>query len=413
MDRVIFHCDLNAFYASVELLSYPHLWDVPVAVCGDPSARHGVILAKNEPAKALGVKTAETIWQAKRKAPDLVLLPAHHDKYRYYSKLAGEIYRRYTDLVEPFGIDESWLDVTGTIHLFGGDPVALAHRLREEMKRELGLTISVGVSFNKVFAKLGSDYKKPDAVTVISRENYRALVWPLPVTDLLFVGRASAKILAAHNIRTIGDLASADREELLRLLGKNGGQLHDYATGAEHSPVRPAGTAPPPKSVGNGLTFRRNLVGEEEIRAGVQMLSERVAMRLRRHEMKCTTVQVAIRSPEFKTVSRQKRTDAPTNVSREIVRCAMALIESCWTWTSPVRAITITAVGLLPEEEAGDQLDLFTPEASEKREKQEKLERAMDELRDKYGRHVIRFASNQTKAAREIRGDRMEEPEEL
>lgn len=411
MDRIIFHCDLNAFYASVELLSYPHLRQLPVAVCGDPNARHGIILAKNEPAKALGVKTAETIWQAKRKAPDLVLLPAHHDKYRYYSKLAGDIYRQYTDLVEPFGIDESWLDVTGTLHLFGGDARALANRLREEMKRELGLTISVGVSFNKVFAKLGSDYRKPDAVTVISRENYRSIVWPLPVTDLLFVGRASAKILAAHHIHTIGDLAAANREELIRLLGKNGGQLHDYATGAEHSPVRPAGMAPPPKSVGNGLTFRRNLNGEEEIRAGVQMLSERVAMRLRRHEMKCTTVQVAIRSPEFKTVSRQKRTGAPTNVSREIIRCVMELIEGCWNWTSPVRAITITAVGLLPEEEAGDQLDLFAPGASEKREKQEKLERAMDQLRDKYGRNVIRFASNQTKAAQEIRGDQMEERE--
>ena len=411
MDRIIFHCDLNAFYASVELLSYPHLRQLPVAVCGDPNSRHGIILAKNEPAKALGVKTAETIWQAKRKAPDLVLLPAHHDKYRYYSKLAGDIYRQYTDLVEPFGIDESWLDVTGTLHLFGGDARALADRLREEMKRELGLTISVGVSFNKVFAKLGSDYRKPDAVTVISRENYRSVVWPLPVTDLLFVGRASAKILTAHHIHTIGDLAAANREELIRLLGKNGGQLHDYATGAEHSPVRPAGMAPPPKSVGNGLTFRRNLMGEEEIRAGVQMLSERVAMRLRRHEMKCTTVQVAIRSPEFKTVSRQKRTDASTNVSREIIRCVMELIEGCWNWTSPVRAITITAVGLLPEEEAGDQLDLFTPGASEKREKQEKLERAMDQLRDKYGRHVIRFASNQPKAAQEIRGDQMEEGE--
>ncbi|MDO4516583.1 MAG: DNA polymerase IV [Bacillota bacterium] len=414
MDRIIFHCDLNAFYASVELLSYPHLRQLPVAVCGDPGSRHGIILAKNEPAKALGVKTAETIWQARRKAPDLVLLPAHHDKYRYYSKLAGEIYRRYTDLVEPFGIDESWLDVTGTIHLFGGDPVALANRIREEMKQELGLTISVGVSFNKVFAKLGSDYKKPDAVTVISRENYRDLVWPLPVTDLLFVGRASARTLEAHNISTIGELAAADREELIRLLGKHGGQLHDYATGAERSPVRPAGTAPPPKSVGKGLTFRRNLTGEEEIRAGVRMLSERVAMGLRRHGMKCTTVQVAVRSPEFKTISRQRGTDAPTNVSREIMACAMDLIGRCWSWTSPVRAITVTASGLLPEEEAGDQLDLFTPGASEKREKQEKLERAMDRLRDKYGRHVVRFASNQTEAAREIRGDRTgEEPEDL
>ena len=283
LDRIIFHCDLNSFYASVELLGYPELRDKPVAVCGDPKSRHGIILAKNEPAKAKGVRTAETIWQAQRKCPGLVLLPAHHDKYRYYSQLAREIYLRYTDLVEPFGIDESWLDVTGTIHLFGGDPVALADRIRAEMRRELGLTISVGVSFNKIFAKLGSDYKKPDATTVISRENYQSLVWPLPVTDLLFVGRASAKTLARCGIRTIGDLARTPRENLVRLLGKNGGQLHDYAAGTEHGPVRPAGSTPPPKPVGNGLTFRRNLVGEEEIRAGVQMLAQRVAARLRGH----------------------------------------------------------------------------------------------------------------------------------
>ena len=364
MDRVIFHCDLNAFYASVELLQYPQFRTAPVAVCGDPSARHGIILAKNEAAKAFGVKTAETIWQARRKCPDLILLPAHHDKYRYYSKLAGEVYTRYTDLVEPFSIDESWLDVTGTLHLFGGDPVALANQLRDVMKQELGLTISVGVSFNKVFAKLGSDYKKPDATTVIWREDVPRLVWPLPVTDLLFVGRASARVLEKAGIRTIGDLAAAPRDQVERLLGKHGGQIHDYATGEDRSPVRPAGEVPPPKSVGNGLTFRRNLVGEEELRAGVYLLAERVALRLRRHQMKCTTVQVALRSPEFKTIQRQKATPAPTNVSRVIAQCVLELMEAAWHPASPLRAMTITAAGLLPEEEAGEQLDLLAPQAS-------------------------------------------------
>ena len=185
MDRVIFHCDLNSFYASVELLDHPELRHLPVAVCGDPASRHGIILAKNEPAKAFGIKTAETIWQARKKCPRLVLLPAHHDKYREFSRQVNQLYQEYTDLVEPFGIDESWLDVTGSLHLFGGDPLALAHQLRRRVRGELGLTISVGVSFNKVFAKLGSDYKKPDAVTLISPDNFRALVWPLPVTDLL------------------------------------------------------------------------------------------------------------------------------------------------------------------------------------------------------------------------------------
>ena len=405
MDRVIFHCDLNSFYASVELLSYPELRQRPVAVCGDPAARHGVILAKNEAAKAMGVKTAETIWQAKRKCPDLTLLPAHHDKYRYYSRLAGELYGRYTDLVEPFGIDESWLDVTGTLHLFGGDPRALADRLRDEMKEALGLTISVGVSFNKVFAKLGSDYKKPDATTVIRRQDVPAIVWPLPVTDLLFVGRATAAALASRGIHTIGDLAQADRGSLERLLGKHGLQLHDYATGAEHSPVRPAGERPAPKSVGNGLTFRRDLVGQEEIGAGVQLLAERVAARLRRHGLKCVTVQVALRSPEFKTVSRQKAAPSPTNVSRVIGQCAMELIEGAWSWTAPLRAMTITAAGLLPEEEAGEQMDLFAPQAARQRQRQEKLERAMDQLRDRYGTDVIGYASHRTPTARQIAGD--------
>ena len=169
MERVIFHCDLNSFYASVELLSHPELRHLPVAVCGDPKSRHGIILAKNEPAKRFDVKTAETVWQAKKKCPDLVLLPAHHEKYRDYSRRVNGLYQQYTDLVEPFGIDESWLDVTGTLHLFGGDPKALADEIRSRVRRELGLTISVGVSFNKVFAKLGSDYKKPDATTVITR----------------------------------------------------------------------------------------------------------------------------------------------------------------------------------------------------------------------------------------------------
>ena len=193
MDRIILHCDLNGFYASVELLSHPDLREVPMAVCGDPASRHGIILAKNEPAKRFGIQTAETIWQAKKKCPDLVLLPPHHDLYRVYSKKVNAIYDEYTDLVEPFGIDESWLDVTHTLHLFGGDAKALADALRQRMKRELGLTLSVGVSFNKVFAKLGSDYKKPDATTVISQENWREMVWPLPVGDLLFVGQAARR----------------------------------------------------------------------------------------------------------------------------------------------------------------------------------------------------------------------------
>ncbi|MBO5917332.1 MAG: DNA polymerase IV, partial [Oscillospiraceae bacterium] len=208
MERVIFHCDLNSFFASVELLDHPELRHLPVAVCGDPEGRHGIILAKNEPAKAVGVRTAETIWQAKRKCPELVLLPSHHDRYREFSRRVNAIYEEFTDRVEPFGIDESWLDVTGKLHLFGGDAQALADRIRARVRTELGLTVSVGVSFNKVFAKLGSDYKKPDATTVIGREDVERMVFPLPVTDLLFVGRAAAQELARYGVHTIGQLAA-------------------------------------------------------------------------------------------------------------------------------------------------------------------------------------------------------------
>jgi len=259
MDRIIFHCDCNSFYASVELLGRPELRHLPVAVCGDPESRHGIILAKNEAAKTFGVKTAETIWQARKKCPELVLLPAHHRRYAEISKKVNSIYEEYSDLVEPFGIDESWLDVTGSVHLFGGDPVALADTLRERIRAEVGITISVGISFNKVFAKLGSDYKKPDATTVISRENFQELVWPLPVTDLLYVGHAAKNAFQRFRIATIGELAVFDKDALFTILGKNGVQLHDFANGLDTSPVAPARQSAVPKSVGNGLTFPRNL----------------------------------------------------------------------------------------------------------------------------------------------------------
>ena len=393
MDRTIFHCDLNSFYASVELLDYPELRHLPVAVCGDPESRHGIILAKNEPAKAFGVKTAETIWQARKKCPDLVLLPAHHSKYRDFSRRINQLYQEYTDLVEPFGIDESWLDVTGTLHLFGGDPHALADQLRDQVRSRFGLTISVGVSFNKVFAKLGSDYKKPDATTVITRENYRAIVWPLPVTDLLYVGRAAAQTFQKFDIRTIGDLARFDRESLFTLLGKNGAQLHDFACGLDDSPVAPAAQYTPPKSVGNGLTFSRNLQGREEIRAGILQLSDQVAVRLRRHHMKCQGVSLSIRDPGFRDISRQRRLDPPTSLAREIAQIAVELAESCWNMDSPVRALTVTAIYLIDEKEAGAQLDLLAGDEDRKRERLERLEGTLDMIRAKYGKGAITSAS--------------------
>ena len=365
MDRTILHCDLNSFYASVELLSLPELRESgkPVAVCGDPDSRHGIILAKNEPAKAMGVKTAETIWQARQKCPGLVLLPAHRDQYRKYSRMVNAIYDRFTDLVEPFSIDESWLDITGSMHLWGGDGKAIADRIRETVKAETGLTVSVGVSFNKVFAKMGSDYKKPDATTVITRENFRQLLWPLPVTDLLFVGGAAAKVLRGYGVQT------------------------------EHEPVIPARDLPPPKSVGSGLTFRRNLLGLEDVRAGLSALSDEVAARLRRHGLKCTTVQITIRDPSFRDICRQKRLPAPTYVSRDISGAALELLLDAWNLKLPIRALTVTGQNLVDEADAGEQLDLFAAGAAPHRDKLERLERTMDKIRDKYGGGAITFAS--------------------
>ena len=393
MDRVIFHCDLNSFYASVELLEHPELRHLPVAVCGDPKSRHGIILAKNEPAKLFGVKTAETIWQAKRKCPDLVLLPAHHKKYRELSRQVNQLYQEYTDLVEPFGIDESWLDVTGSLHLFGGDAGGLADHLREDVKSRFGLTISVGVSFNKVFAKLGSDYKKPDATTIIDPDNFQKIVWPLPVTDLLYVGRSAARTFEKFGIQTIGQLANFDRETLFTLLGKTGVQLHDFACGLDRAPVAPADRYEPPKSIGNGYTFPQNLTGREEIRAGIAQLADQVAVRLRRCNMKCQGVSLSIRDPSFRDLSRQQRLDPPTDLARELTQASMTLAEHCWNWDSPVRALTVTAIYLIPADEAGAQMDLLAGEKEQKRERLEKLEGAMDAIRAKYGAGAIAPAS--------------------
>lgn len=388
-DRVILHCDLNCFFASVELLSHPEIQDLPVAVCGDPDSRHGIILAKNEPAKKLGVKTAETIWQAKQKAPGLILLPPHHSLYREYSKTINTIYGQYTDLVEPFGIDESWLDITGSMHLFGNDPKAIADEIRNRVRRELGLTLSVGVSFNKIFAKLGSDYKKPDATTVIPRENWQDIVWPLPVGDLLFVGRSAQNILAQYGIQTIGQLAGCKREMLETLMGKMGGQLYDYANGLDHSPVRPQHEQEQVKSVGNGTTFPQNLTKWEEVRTGLSVLSDSVAMRLRKYGLYCSGVSVTIRYADFKQFSRQKQLPAPTHLMHDIYRGVLELTERAWHAPEPIRALTVTALYLTDSSTSYEQLDLLGGTAQGKNEKQEKLESAMDAIRSKYGNNSI------------------------
>jgi len=387
-DRVILHCDMNGFYASVELLDRPDLADKPMAVCGDPESRHGIILAKNEIAKKFGIVTAETIWQAKKKCPDLQLVKPHHEKYQEYSKKINQIYQEYTDMVEPFSIDESWLDVTASQMLFGSGR-QIADTIRQRVKRELGLTLSVGVSYNKIFAKMGSEYKKPDATTEITRENYRDLLWPLDVGEMFFVGAATAEKLRKTGILTIGDLAQANPLMLEKTLGKQGPVLRTYAAGLDESPVARFDQREKIKSVGNGITFRRNLKGYDDILTAVTSLSDTVAGRLRKYQMKAYGVKVDIKDPAFHNISRQKQLSRPTHLATEIRQAVMEIIESSWRITDPIRLLTITAINLT-DETADEQISLFDDPMPD-REKGESIEKAMDDIRKKFGDSSITF----------------------
>lgn len=387
MERTILHCDCNSFFASVECTLNPELKNVPMAVGGSEDARHGIILAKNELAKKYGVKTAETIWQAKRKCPELVIVPPHHDLYEEYSKKVNAIYREYTDLVEPFGIDESWLDVTKSRTLFG-DGKNIADILRKRIKEELGITISVGVSFNKVFAKLGSDYKKPDATTVISKDNFEKIVYPLPVTDLLFAGKKTAIQLEKLGIKTIGDLARSDKEQIFAILGKSGEMLVEYARGEDDSEVTSVNDEHELKSVGNGITFRHDLVGEDEIKQGIHILSESVAVRMKKYGVKCQTLRVQIKDAKFKTVSKQKVLDSATNLEKVIREESFVLISELWDFKNPIRSITITGTKLINEHESM-QISFLDEEENEKRDS---LEETIINLREKYGFNSVKTA---------------------
>ncbi len=390
-DRVILHCDMNSFFCSVELLEHPELKDKPVAVSGSADQRHGIILAKNELAKKAGVVTAETIWQAKKKCPDLVFLPPHHEKYKDYFKKINDIYQRYTDMVEPFSIDESWLDVTASQSLFG-DGKTIADSIRETVKKELGLTLSAGVSYNKIFAKMGSDYKKPDATTVITRENYKELLWPLPTKDMFFCGRASQAKLAELGIKTIGDIATADPKMLDSYLGKMGYLLWEYTNGLDESPVAHFGEVERAKSLGHGITFPRDLTSQEDVETASEFISDSVAFGLRKQQLKATGVKVDIKDPLFKTISRQKKLDAPTNIASEICKAALEIVADNWNINKqPIRLLTITAINLIDENEA-TQLSLFQTEETS-RAKTEQVERTMDEIRARFGADSMKRAS--------------------
>lgn len=387
-DRVILHCDCNAFYASVELLSRPDLRDKPVAVCGDPANRHGIILAKNEHAKRFGVKTAETIWQARRKCPSLVLLPPHHELYKQYSERIYDIYARYTDQIEPFGLDEAWLDVTASQRIFG-DGKMIADTLRRVVREETGLTISVGVSFNKVFAKVGSDYQKPDATTVLLRENYHNIIDTLPVSALLFVGASCSEILARLGIETVGELARCDVSLLRERLGRMGTMLHEYANGRDISPVTMMNEKRIPKSVGNGMTFRRDILTHDDALLALRTLAERVGIRLRRRGMQCRTLQLTVRDDQFRTRRRQTVLELPTSLSEELAEAAGRLLDTMWTEGLPIRMLTITGTRLVFDADVTEQISFFEEKKTGKRSRQMHLAQTLDSVRVRYGKDAV------------------------
>ncbi len=383
-DRCILHIDMNNFFATVECRGREDLIGKPVAVGGDSEARHGIILAKNYEAKSYGVSTGESILEARRKCPQLVILPPHYDEYIRVSRAARRIYSDYTDLIESFGIDECWIDVSDSEYLFGSGE-RIADEIRERIKRELGVTVSIGVSFNKIFAKLGSDLKKPDATTLISRENFKIRVWPLPAEDLLFVGRSTKRKLNTLGIFTIGELANADPDLLSRFLGKNGLMLQNFALGRDSAPVLQKDTFYAVKSVGNSTTTPRDISTLREAEIVFAVLCESVAVRLRGEGKKCRTVSISVRSSDLSWCSKQCRVE-PTYSEREIYRAAMLLYGSVKS-VAPVRSLGVCGSDLCPERD--EQMSVFDGETVG-RARLEVLEKTADSIRNRFGKYAIR-----------------------
>ena len=384
MERIILHSDMNNFYASVVWLYHPELRGKPVAVAGDPEARHGIVLAKNYPAKACGVQTGDPLWMARQKCPDIVFTPPHYDRYMQFSTAAREIYSEYTDQVEPYGLDECWLDVTGSIALFG-DGRAIADELRRRIRQELGVTASVGVSYNKIFAKLGSDMKKPDATTVITSERFKEIVWPLPVSDLLYVGRATHAKLKRYCIKTIGDLAAADQRFLQRLLGQNGMMLWCFANGLDTSPVSNIGAKSLIHSIGNSTTAPRDLVTDEDIKITLYVLCESVSARMREYDFVCDTVQLGVRDNELQSYERQGKLPYPNRTAKALFEKAFELYKRNHLSGKPVRSLSVRACRLSVRE--NEQLSLMPDVAAI--QKQEELESAVDALRNRFGHFSV------------------------
>ncbi len=385
MDRVILHCDMNNFYASCECAVNPALRGLPIAVCGSQEDRHGIVLAKSEQAKARGVKTGDAIWQAKQKCPGLTVIPPHYGLYLEYSQRARAIYAEYTDLIEPMGLDEVWLDVTGSQLLFG-DGMTIANTLRRRIREELGLTISVGVSFNKIFAKLGSDLKKPDAVTHIPKERYREIVRPLPVGMLFGVGRATGKGLSAMGIETMGQLADAPLNVLEHKFGKHGRSLWQSANGKDCSPVAPMDAELPMKTAGHGVTTSRDLENEAEVWRVMLQLTQDLSHRLRLYGKRAHGVSVAVRDANLSWKQWQEKLTLPTQSPSELARRAFELFRRGYQWHLPVRSVTVTAIDLC-REDAPLQLDLFADTAAIRR--REQLDACVERIRNRYGATAI------------------------
>ena len=388
-DRSILHSDLNSFYASVEIMLNPALRDKAIAVCGSTEDRHGIVLAKSDKAKKAGIKTGMVNWEARQKCPDLIMVPPQYEQYLKYSKLTREIYQRYTDQVEPYGMDECWLDATGSLGVFG-DALSIAEEIRRTTREELGLTVSIGVSYNKIFAKLGSDMKKPDAITVINRSDYQDKVWPLPVSDLFYVGRATDKKLSRYGIRTIGELARAPRDFLKSTLGKNGEMLWFFANGEDLSRVMKNDFQSPVKSIGHGTTCTSDLETDEEVWKIMLHLTQDIGHRLRVHDMKANGVQITVKDNSLSCRQYQMQLPMATQSPMEIATVARHLFENNYDWHTFVRAITVRAINLEPKF-MPQQLMLF--EDAARRARLEKLDDTIEILRGRFGRWSIYSAS--------------------
>lgn len=383
--RTILHSDINSCYATIEHLHHPELSGKPIAVGGDPEARHGIVLTADYMAKKRGVKTGMALWQAKQVCPEITFISPRMDLYLRFSRMAHEIYGEYTDLQEPYGIDESWLDVTASASI-KGDGYTIAEEISNRMKSELGITVSIGVSFNKIFAKLGSDYKKPDAITTMYQDEFKSKAWKLPASDLLYVGRSTNQKLCRLGIKTIGDLAETDESILQSQLGKMGSILWAFANGYDDFPVKVENTRAPIKSVGNSTTTPRDLENDEDVKIVLYILAESVATRLRENGFKCRVVEISVRDNELLSFTRQHKISNATNITKEIAEEAYRIFKESYNWRKPIRSLGVRGADLV-NDNYWEQIDLFS--SVELREKQEKMDQTVDDIRRRFGFYSV------------------------